>query len=608
MNKYEKISDKNESILNRSYRSVFLVQNRDWWHSCPFTIDKNQDLVLSFDFGLVHLIAAEGGAACYIDHLLDTETMEKYNHEMYDFFAKWHFDKDGNDIFAYKGIKVGNAFRIEIWNDITYYSRLFISLIEIKKIKCHDFYIGFEDKNILNFVSRLDLKVKTWKYSGLKKKTEYYFPIFQWNSNALYGSGFKTPLRSYVIPVIKRLIKVFFRFLKRQKPPLSTIYVQSYYPTRRIKEELKNNKNITVLSDSVSYKDQNKVDVFPSWRSTLRHKELANNILEQFERKRCVHWDVDGINISDSLYTLIISRISKAIPSYLCFIDSLLKYFAKRKLLLAVPITNLASKNCLLLNYCESKNIPTYLIINGLLTSAFSDEAKYATWINSYGESLRDNYFKGMNNIVCLGDPRIDDYINNGTNHEINHNCPTITIGASGYNNCDLNGYVAVEFDFLNDIMLALKKLIANGRKMKIIVKVRANGYLSQYSNFLAEYYPDIQVELHDKIAFRDVLSKCDLYISIYSETLFEASCLGIPVLYYKKDTEINYPPFDGKSELVTAKSQGELIEKLISFYNNETIYNAFRERKIMEKYIGPLDGKNLERNMQFIYSLMGQN
>jgi hypothetical protein len=95
------------------------------------------------------------------------------------------------------------------------------------------------------------------------------------------------------------------------------------------------------------------------------------------------------------------------------------------------------------------------------------------------------------------------------------------------------------------------------------------------------------------------------LYISIYSQTLFEAASLGIPTIYYKKDTELNNRPFDAKSELVTALNVDELKEKILLFYENDDCYKSFIRKDVMEKYIGPLDGKNHERIVEFIYSLV---
>ena len=181
MNKYEKISDKNESILNRSYRSVFLVQNRDWWHSCPFTIDKNQDLVLSFDFGLVHLIAAEGGAACYIDHLLDTETMEKYNHEMY---AVWRKHNKGFSNSLTKDIKT--IFRhkktyLDFFNQL--YDYKFDKVIKAQyQWDYEDWFTklkkDFKIKECWNFIRCFYLKEYYKIPKGFKNKLVYFFPTF----------------------------------------------------------------------------------------------------------------------------------------------------------------------------------------------------------------------------------------------------------------------------------------------------------------------------------------------------------------------------------------------------------------------------------------------
>lgn len=63
------------------------------------------------------------------------------------------------------------------------------------------------------------------------------------------------------------------------------------------------------------------------------------------------------------------------------------------------------------------------------------------------------------------------------------------------------------------------------------------------------------------------------------------------------------FPPFDGKSELVTAFSFEDLVRKMELFYKCDSIYDSFEVKSIMEKYIGPLDGHNIERNMEFIYS-----
>jgi spore coat polysaccharide biosynthesis predicted glycosyltransferase SpsG len=103
----------------------------------------------------------------------------------------------------------------------------------------------------------------------------------------------------------------------------------------------------------------------------------------------------------------------------------------------------------------------------------------------------------------------------------------------------------------------------------------------------------------------REVLHESDLFISIYSQTLFEASCLGIPVIYHKNDREIMDPPFDGESELVTTHNVSDLEQALQDFLVGSHRFDAFLDKSVMEKYIGPLDGKNLERNFDYVIGLL---
>jgi hypothetical protein len=211
-----------------------------------------------------------------------------------------------------------------------------------------------------------------------------------------------------------------------------------------------------------------------------------------------------------------------------------------------------------------------------------------------------------MDNIVVLGDPRMDMYPLELQKPNLNITSPTVTIGASGFNSVDLNSYVAVEFDFMHDVLSALTIIKTRGTDIKPIIKVRGNGYRAQYESFAETFFPELDCEIIDTTPMKEVLMKTDFYISIYSQTLFEASCLGIPVVYYKKDNEIKEPPFDSRSELVTVDNIDGLVAAFDDFQHDPSRYQDFLKRDVMEKYIGPLDGGNLERNKAFIYSLLG--
>ena len=592
-------------IPNRPYRNIFLVQNRAYWHSCPFPYDPQQDLVLTYDFGVFQEIHDRGGNVEFLDHLIDPQTMEKYNYETYDFFAKWHFDSEGNDIFAYQGIKVGNAFRIAIWANITQYARTLINLLAVKKIKYEKIFAGIEDYYTVDILKALDIKTETWEPQKDIQFQEYYFPILRWIDESIYPSGAKQILKSALTGILD-LSLVVWDNLKIFRKKSINIFIHPYHPTQKIIEKLKSNPDINLIFENYTWtKGPFKERRLPIQRPSLHYKRLAEDMLDKFQMKKTAHWSIDGFPVSDHLYPIILKRIHEPFAQCLKTVDTIIGYFNKKKLNFMVTIANIGFTNCLMLNYCHRYDIPTFLIINGLLANSYLDEAKDAIWINSYGESIKSNYFRGMTNVICLGDPRMDDYINNYPPKKINTVSPTIVIGASGFSNIDLNSYVAVEFDFLHDILSACQKLKAQGREMDIVMKVRSNGYIVQYIAFINEYFPEMTVQVYDKISMRAVLLEADFYISIYSQTLFEASCLGIPVLYYKKDTQISQPPFDGKSELVTAVDLEDLVEKLEQFYCNDSIYEVFLDKKVMEKYVGRLDGKNTERNVDFIYSLL---
>jgi hypothetical protein len=254
--------------------------------------------------------------------------------------------------------------------------------------------------------------------------------------------------------------------------------------------------------------------------------------------------------------------------------------------------------------YCRISGIPVYLVINGLLAASYLDEGKEATSINAYGESIKREYFKDAEGVVCLGDPRMDVYALKEPRIKIERNSPTIVVGAAGFNNLELNSFLAYEFEFLNDVLLACRSLLGDGAPSRIILKVRPNGYLRQYEEFAKEYFPDLPIRCVQDRPMMDVLGEADLYISTYSQTLFEASCLGIPVIYYANHTEEGlHEPFDGKSELVTARSVDELIEKIGAFVARSPTFDAFLDRNVMEKYIGPLDGGSTQRNLDYMHS-----
>jgi hypothetical protein len=363
------------------------------------------------------------------------------------------------------------------------------------------------------------------------------------------------------------------------------------------------------LSKSKNWRSYLAQRLIPIRGNLNNYKKESELILKYYYQNKTASLTLaDGTDITLGAYKIIEDKITPIVPKALQILNSVVRYVERNSIYLEIMVANLGLTQTIVDCVLKKKQIPSYLVINGMLSSGFLDEGKYANYINCYSKSIKKYYYKDVENVFCLGDPRMDNYANKSQKKTINRLIPTITIGTSGFNNLDLTSYVAVEFEFLYDILHSFQQLKTSGERFNLIIKVRPNGFLDQYKNFVKEYFPDLVNQLIQDIPIRQILRKTDLYISIYSQTLFEASCLGIPVIYYKKDREFLDPPFDKKSELVTIESVDGLKDAYYDFKNNSNRYNDFLNKKIMEKYIGKLDGKNLERNLAFVTKLINQN
>jgi hypothetical protein len=350
--------------------------------------------------------------------------------------------------------------------------------------------------------------------------------------------------------------------------------------------------------------------MIPISGSKQSYARQAETLMKRFRENRSAKFiSAEAIDYSNGIYEVIEFQITPLISKALHILNRTLIYIHNRPIELEIMISNIGLAQTIVDCVLKFKGILSYLITNGLMPATFGDDSKYAKHINCYGVEIKKGYFQNAENVVYLGDPRMDAYINIFKNRAsyINRIKPTVTIGASGFNSIDLISHAAVEFDFMFDVLTAFHELKKEGHSFTIIIKVRPNGVLAQYESFVAEYFPDLETELRRTVPIGEILQKTDLYISIYSQTLFQASCLGIPVIYYKNDKEFQNPPFDNKSELVTVDSVKELKQRFLDFKLNNTCFDGFMDKAVMEKYIGPLDGKNLSRNLNFIYGILNK-
>lgn len=601
--------------LSNEYRHIFILDSIKWWNEHKNQYNPSCDLILTYDFGLKKKITELGGEAYYIDHLVNPDTIQANNFLIYDFFRDWHFDAEGKDIFIHKDIPFGFSFRMEIWNDFTFYARIRICLAILKNIQFKTIFIGSDNELITTVLDEISLPYSLIYNTIERNQNTYYFPIAQWMDEKLRAKGIRgflywiretiTAAYGYSMTWIDKLIL--------NKNDQKSIFIQEYHPTKGLISKLRKDSNLRIVLANFS-RDTKLLDHFserllPVSGSLKKYRNEIKNFKHQFHLKRQAKLILtNGDDISESAYRTIEARAFSCIAKKLRTLDSVIHYVNHNPIQLEILIANIGDVATLIDCVCQQRGIPSYLIINGLLTQAHQDESKYATIINSYSINMRDNYFRGMNNVVCLGDPRMDAYALEFKSRILNKEHPTVTIGAAAFSNVDLNSYVAVEFEFMYEILTAFKTLISMEIPMNIIIKARANGYEQQYVNFVQDFFPDLGIKIVSTLPMKTVLEKTDYYITTYSQTLFEAACLGIPCVYYQKDDEIMDTPFDGNSELVTVDSPEDLIKAFLDFKSGHERYDPFLTRDIMEKYIGSLDGGNLQRNVNFVYELLAKH
>jgi hypothetical protein len=593
----------------KSYRHLLILESSSWWESCESSFNPEEDIVLTFDFGLKNLVESLGGQAFYVDSLCAPEEMQKNNLLADEFFKKWHFDEYGNDIFTEQGVPFGFAFRIEIWSEYLHYVRLRANLEQLKKLKYKKIFVGESNDFLKVVLGEVGSRFELVDQKNTSNNAVYFFDIHKYMFDALHAKSLKNVAKNIMIWASSNIGFVLDMLSNKRK---KTIYAQIYHPTKPIISRLLKRSDLRIVTSSlVTEKGWRKFffqRLIPIRGRNASFEKKADVLLGGFRKKRVTQLILnDGTDVTDGVYAIIERQIKHRVSEALRILNSTVAYVVKHPIHLELMIANIGLVQTIVDCVLKTKGVPSYLIINGLMPSTFGDEAKYASYINCYGIETKKNYYQDAEHVICLGDPRIDAYMNSIKEiaRLINRMNPVVSIGTSGFNPLDFNSYVAVEFEFMYEVLTSFQELKNEGQLFSIIIKVRPNGVLDQYKSFIEEYFPELEIDLLREVSMMDVLKKTDLYISIYSQTLFEASCLGIPAIYYKKDKEYLDAPFDGKSELVTVNTVSELKQAFVDFKNANSRFDKFLDRSVMEKYIGPLDGNNTARNIDFIYGLI---
>ena len=600
------------TVLKKSYRKIFYIPSKDHLIEVENQINFTDDLILTFDFTVKNLVALTGGVCEYIDKLVPAKEMHQNNFLLQEFIEKWNFDLNQQDLFVHQGVDFGKSFQIEFVSELFSVMRLaegFSSLVNEKQQQGQIILVNPE-KIITDVLEDLKIHFTSQILDTPKINESYYFDINLYMDQSLNRKSVKHK----VLLTVKKAQGFLIQYVKSKKDnKKKMIYVQLYHPTYGILELLRKLPGIqTLLAPGLNYGNwleilkQRSIPMYRGKKSQLR---FARDIMNNYHTSRCTTLILEGnLNVTNCAYRTIDKYVEKRIGEAIGIVDSIKRFLKVQSIDLLILVTNYGFFDSILSSVAKNHKIPSYMIINGMLVSKYGNDSKNATLINSYGVRMADDYFKGYKNVVCLGDPRMDKYASRSSKTISISESDTfvIGIGTAGLNNTDLVSYCAFEFDFMYECLSAIQSLKNSGKIIEIRLRVRANGVVNKYQCFVEEYFPDLDIVFCQDETLLDYFAKLNLYISFYSQTLLEASAMGVPVIYFKFDEEDLYPPFDSKSELVTAESRAKLFELIKDFNSDVKIFRNFMNPATLEKYIGFVDGGNLQRNIKAIEGMLG--
>ena len=592
-----------------SVENIYIFDNLGDWEATDGICPNENDVVLTFDFGLFYKLSSQSKRVFYLDRLVDQSLNNDLNESIKLLLREWYLDKNGNDIFVHSEVQFGDSLTTLVLNDIFYFVRLRTCLNTIVKSDFKRIVICSRERIIHDFFKNHRVEVVPVTHFDAKP-LYFYFPISDW---LLSKHGRGSFLKRLAIALFNIRHK-FVYYLDRlwagcQK---KRVFIHEYHPTKGLIDALQRDSSKNVVLGLTSIERSLTTAIFrdhviPYWGNQKDFKAETNYLLSKFLNQNKVELFIgEGEDIGSEIAEAISKSISHYLPFMLRDLISIKRYVLNLPVDLVISISSLGLKESLIRIIAKKYGAVDFIVINGILCSRFSDEGKGFDYTNSYSESIKNLYFGNQDNVFALGDPRMDAYNVNEVALKQNYDDGFIIgVGTSGFNHLDLNSNVAIEFDFLFSVLTAISRTNVFTRNTEVKILVRRNGILDQYLCFVDLYFPSLNISFSQGEKVVNFLNNVDLYITFYSQTLFEASCLKIPCIYFVNHREEIQEPFGLGTPFYSASNIDGLVSQIERIYSANSEETLIPDIADLEHYVGPLDGKNTQRNLLFINSLL---
>lgn len=555
----------------------------------------------------------------FVDQFCDRDEAERLNHQAVADCLDLEMTARG--AFSYKGISVVDIDIRQIW------SKAFVQVYR-------------ETLNILSCIKQLKVKVvvaekgdpwlfllkKVLPQAGVAIETvdglgvedgrlsqllrEEFPTVFTIDFHPVRGTGWKVRAYTFAVNILSSVV----RLVKGKRP---FVMFSLYKPLEPLKQAL--------LSDKKYYPLLHQINQMSFWGMVFGGVKLfsfdykcgpdqkASGIAERykvflrefFKERHFVETGGLKVSADGALLSVIEGTVTASFCQIIRNMDVLDRLFSSSDIKGYLGFCDSPWEERSLVRMCQKYKVPNAIVINGVLSNSFYIEAKTADHVFVYGENQKKDYLKDHpEKAIVAGNPLYEKAFAKRSRKTVNHPPKKILIGTSDPVPGDINCQYSSTEVFLKNVMGALGAL--KGKYgFEVSLKLHPGESRGFYERFVKEEGFDV-ADIINSGDMQEILMGYDLLIINHSVAVFEASLIGIPVLYHHPARQVMQEPFGGGTSLVSAFNTTELRAALEKIFSDKAAAFGFTSEKELTYFTGPLDGTAGSGIKKYLNGLFG--
>lgn len=316
---------------------------------------------------------------------------------------------------------------------------------------------------------------------------------------------------------------------------------------------------------------------------------------------------VAGVDLSPVVVPRLIALAEELTPWASARIPAVRRFLRRRRVAAVLVPFDSAPEPRLLVRAAQAEGITTVLVNDGWKGDDHQPEGMTADRVCALSASTAETYFRARRAgtpVAVTGDPRTD----------LAGRPPSRAIGISGVTGLQrvlVGSFTFSPLDLLcrrSDPEVFLDEVLAGigaserGRGAQITIKLHPADREAVYASVLDRHAGlNLQVVATGDIS--ELFGACDAYVSTYTTSLLQAAAAGVPIAYYRVNSQRLHAPFSGDElmQRATASTPDELAALLDGGRLLEAPGAAW-----LERYLGPSDGHCTDRLLDEVRRSVG--